>query len=350
MSKEKENIRNIAQNLTLVNRSGFEQKAMVFLLTLSILLFSACGQQPEEAKLEKITIAFQEWVGYGLFYLGREKGFFREEGIQLIFIDEKLDSARRDAFKAGILDCEAGTIDLLISKRAHDTPIVGVLELDHSTGSDAIVATKDIQRLEDLIGKRVALARDDVGETFISYLFFKKKLLLNDVIIVPARSEKAWEVFYKGKADAVVTWQPHLAKALKRPGAHILISSKEEPDIIIDTLNVREDFLNEKPGLIKGLIRGWFRALGVYRKHPIPASKIIAKYYNISAEEYREAVTGLRWDDYKHQADKDETQEWVDNFNIISEIKFKAGRIPKKPNPQKSINRKLIDTLYEDSQ
>ncbi|MCQ9206227.1 MAG: hypothetical protein NG737_07955, partial [Omnitrophica bacterium] len=175
------------------------------------------------------------------------------------------------------------------------------------------------------------------------------KLLLDDVIIIPARPEKAWEVFYKNKAEAVVTWQPHLSKALKRPGAHILISSKEEPDIIIDTLNVREDLVKEKPGLIKGLMRAWFRALEVYRKYPIQASKIIAKYYNITAEQYREAVKGLRWDDYKHQVNEDETQEWVDNFNIISEIKFKAGRISKKPNLQKSINRKLIDTLYEDS-
>ncbi|MCQ9206154.1 MAG: ABC transporter substrate-binding protein, partial [Omnitrophica bacterium] len=189
MGKKKENLENIAQNLTLVNCSAFEQKTKVFLLTLSILLFSACVQEPKEAKLEKITIAFQEWVGYGLFYLGQERGFFKEEGIELIFVDEKLDSARRDAFKSGILDCEGGTIDLLIAKRAQSTPIVSVLELDHSAGSDAIVATKDIQKLEDLIGKRVALARDDVGETFISYLFYKKKLLLDDVIIIPARPE-----------------------------------------------------------------------------------------------------------------------------------------------------------------
>ncbi|GAH61741.1 unnamed protein product, partial [marine sediment metagenome] len=122
--------------------------------------------------------------------------------IELVFIDEQLDSARRDAFKQGMLDCEAGTIDLLVSKRAQDTPIVAVLEIDHSLGSDGIVATEDIRTVEDLIGKKVAFARDDVGETFISYLFYKfykKGLSLDDITIVPRRPEDAWLAFLNGE-------------------------------------------------------------------------------------------------------------------------------------------------------
>ena len=42
-------------------------------------------------------------------------------------MDEEIDSARRDAFKSGMLDSEGGTIDLLVSKTAQDTPITAVL-------------------------------------------------------------------------------------------------------------------------------------------------------------------------------------------------------------------------------
>jgi len=59
------------------------------------------------------------------------------------------------------LKYDAGTIDLLISKRSQDTPIVAVLEIDHSLGSDGIVVTEKITTVEDLIGKKVAFARDD---------------------------------------------------------------------------------------------------------------------------------------------------------------------------------------------
>jgi len=42
---------------------------------LAIAFFPGCGQKPQEQELTSITIAFQEWVGHGLFYLAQEKGF-----------------------------------------------------------------------------------------------------------------------------------------------------------------------------------------------------------------------------------------------------------------------------------
>jgi len=47
----------------------------------------------------------------------------------LVLIDEQLYSARRNAFKQGMLDCEAGTLDLLVSKATQDMPMAMVMEL-----------------------------------------------------------------------------------------------------------------------------------------------------------------------------------------------------------------------------
>lgn len=320
---------------------------LFFLLAIAFL--PGCGKKPQEPKLTSVTIAFQEWVGYGLFYLADEKGFFKEEGIDIVFIDEQLDSARRDAFKQGMLDCEAGTLDLLIAKAAQDTPIAGVMKIDRSFGSDGIVAAEDINNLEDLIGKRVALARDDVGETLISALFYKKGLSFNNVIIVPKRLEDVSQAFLNGEADACVTWEPQLTRALKRPGSHILTSTREHPAIIIDTLNVRRDLVENNPGLVKRLMRGWFKALEFYRKHPNEASAIIAKYYKITPEQYRKQVEGLLWENYEEQQYPSKYKEWVEVFDVIAEVKLANGRIPQKPDTSKFLNHKLLENLYEDS-
>jgi len=328
-------------------RNTDKQKIWVFCLIPAILFFAGCEQRSEKAELERVSIAFQKWVGYGPLYLAQEKGFFKEEGIELVFIDEQLDSARRDAFKQGMLDCEAGTIDLLVSKRAQDTPIVAVLEIDHSLGSDGIVATEDIRTVEDLIGKKVAFARDDVGETFISYLFYKKGLSLDDITIVPRRPEDAWLAFLNGEVDAAVTWEPWLSKAAERDGGHILISSKDVPEIIIDTLNVREDIVKGNPELVKGLMRGWFKALQYHKYHLIEASEIIAPHYDITPEQYRKQVEGLLWEDYATQIHPSEDREWVNAVSAIAELKFASGRISRKPEPERSMNRKLLKELYE---
>ncbi len=332
-----------------LQRSTDKRKFWVFCLILVTLFFTGCKQRSEEAGIEKVSIAFQKWVGYGPLYLAKEKGFFKEEGIELVFIDEQLDSARRDAFKQGMLDCEAGTIDLLVSKRAQDTPIVAVLEIDHSLGSDGIVATEEIRTIEDLIGKKVAFARDNVGETFISYLFYKKGLSLEDITIVPKGPDDAdaWLTFLNGEVDAAVTWEPWLSKAAERPGGHILISTKDEPKIIIDTLNVREDIVKNNPELVKGLMRGRFKALKYYKENPVEASEIIARHYDITPEKYRIQVEGLLWEIYATQIRSDEEREWIKAFNIISELKFMNGRIPKKPDVERSMNRNLLKELYE---
>lgn len=316
---------------------------------LVIAFFSGCGKKPQERELARITIAFQEWVGYGLFYLAQEKGFCKEEGINIVFTDEQLDSARRDAFKQGMLDCEAGTLDLLISKAAQDTPITGVMEIDQSFGSDGIVAAENIRKLDDLIGKRVALARDDVGDTFISTLFYKNGLSLNKVIIVPKLPEEVSQAFLNGEADACVTWEPQLTKALQRPGSHILTSSKEHPGIIIDTLNVRKDLAENNPGLVKRLMRCWFKALKFYKEHPNEASEVIAEYYKITPEQYRKQVEGLVWNDYEKQQAPSEYNEWAGVFDTIAEVKLANGRIPRKLDASKFLNHTLLEKLYEDS-
>ncbi|MCX5715157.1 MAG: ABC transporter substrate-binding protein, partial [Candidatus Omnitrophica bacterium] len=82
----------------------------ILIALLSFLSCAGCRPKPKEARLTRVSIAFQNWVGYGPLYLAQEKGFFKDEGIELVFIDEQLDAARGDALRAGMLDCEAGTI------------------------------------------------------------------------------------------------------------------------------------------------------------------------------------------------------------------------------------------------
>ncbi len=317
---------------------------------LALFAVGGCAPFLKAKELKGINIAFQEWVGYGLFYLAQEKEFCKEEGIELVFIDEQSDSARRDAFNRGMLDCEAGTIDLLVSKVAQGTPIVAVMEIDRSFGSDAIVATENITTLEDLKGKRVALARDDVGETLLAVLFQEEGLSLNDVILVPELAEEAAASFLNGKADACVTWEPQVTKALQRPGAHILTSTKEHPGIIIDTLNVRRDLVENSPALVKKIMRAWFKGLDFYRGHPVEASEIIAKHYAITPEQYRKQVQGLQWEDHGQQRSPAAAQEWAEVFNAIAGIKLANARISQRPDAAKSLNHTLLERLYEDSQ
>lgn len=97
-------------------------------------------------------------------------------------------------------------------------------------------------------------------------------------------------------------------------------------------------------------MRGWFRAVKYYKEYPQEASGIIAKYYDLTPEYYRKEIEGLEWFSYEKQIEPKKAEEWFTVFNTIAEIKFINGRIPKKPDTQKAIERRLLRRLYEDSQ
>lgn len=316
-----------------------------------VIVFFLCGcvsrsKGPEPARL---TIAFQEWVGYGPFYLAQDKGFCEEEGIELIFVDEQLESSRRDALQEGMLDFEAGTLDQMIIRGGQDVPAVTVMEIDYSFGSDGIVADRRINVLKDLLGKRIALARNDVGETFVSVIFYKAGLSLKDVTIVPKRPDEVAQAFLAGEADACATWEPFLSEALKRPGSHALATTRQHPGIIIDVLNVRRDLLKSNPQFVKGLMRAWFKALEYYKAHPVEASEIIAVRFGLSSPEYRRQVEGLKWVDYDRQNSQSELEAMKDIFNTIADLKISDAKFGGKPDAREYINCDLLEKLYENS-
>jgi len=322
------------------------------LLLACLLALAGCRRKgPTGPKPERLTIAFQTWVGYGPLYLAAQKGFFAEEGLELVFVDEELDAARRDAFKAGMLDAEAGTIDLLVSKRAVDTPVVAVAEVDLSLGADAIVAADDILSVPDLVGKKVALARDNVGETFLAYLLHKAGLSLDQITIVPVSPEKAARAFLAGKVDAAVTWQPWVSRAADRENAHVLVSTRDEPGIIVDILTVREQIVRENPAIVRKLLRGWYRAVECYKANPEEASRVIAPYFGLSPEQYGEQVGGLYWPAYEEAVEDFGTAEnpgrLYELFDTIALIKHDTGRILGRPPAAEALAPEILQSLYD---
>lgn len=322
------------------------------LLMACLLLLPGCGRKEEGSEgPSRLSIVIQSWVGYGPLYLASDKGFFAEEGLEILFVREELDAARCDALKAGLLDVEAGTIDQLVSKRASDTPVHAVAILDLSMGADAVVATRDIRNVHDLIGKRVALARNDVGETLLSFLFHKAGLSLDQITIVPRAPDKVAQAFLDGDVDAAVTWEPWVTRALARPGTHVVVSTRDEPGIIVDVLNVRTDILRENPEAVKKLLRGWYRAVEYCRAHPAEACRIIAPHFGVTAEEYGKQIAGLHWPSHKETladfGNADNPGRLYTTFDTIADIKHKNGRIARKPRAADAIQPEILMTLFD---
>ena len=63
------------------------------------------------AEAGSIKLGHSTWVGYGPFYIARDKGFFREEGVDVELVIMEDTPIKMGALMAGQLDLVASTID-----------------------------------------------------------------------------------------------------------------------------------------------------------------------------------------------------------------------------------------------
>jgi len=74
----------------------------------------------------------------------------------------------------------------------------------------------------------------------------------------------------EGRVDAVVTFEPARTMLVKK-GAAVLFDSSSMPGEVVDVLIVRKGYLSGSREKVRGLLRGWFKALEHMEKEPVDA-------------------------------------------------------------------------------
>ena len=103
-------------------------------------------------------LAIQPWLGYGMWYIAKEKGFFKANGLEDVelvnFVEDKDMGA---AIASGQVDGDNESIQQLLVKVQAGIPLKGVLLMDASTKADAILVNFGVQDqaiLDILTGNR----------------------------------------------------------------------------------------------------------------------------------------------------------------------------------------------------
>jgi NitT/TauT family transport system substrate-binding protein len=243
----------------------------------------------------KFRMSFVTWVGYAPFWLAQDKGFFKDEGVN-VDINIIEDTAQyRAALKSGSLDGIGDTADSTVLARSQGVPAVIVGQVDFSDGADGIVAIDSIKSVKDLKGKTIAVQRNFVSESWLNYVLIQNGINPNEVNLLDTEAGAAGAAFAAGKVDVAVTWEPWLSKAKERKGGHLLISSHDIPGVVTDVISMREDYVKENPDAVKKVLRAYYRAVEYWKTNPKEADEIMAKHYNESATDFADQASGLVW-------------------------------------------------------
>lgn len=269
-------------------------------LLLSLLTISAgtgllsCTEKPEQ-RIYRIGVG--PWIGFGPFYLAEEMGFFREAGVKVQTVVLTGLAERNSALKSGRLDGLAAPVDYFVLSASHHLEMNIVMAIDESIGGDGIVAREEIKQFRDLKGKRVAFQRGLPSEFFLRVMLDDNGMSLNDLVAMDMETIQAGAAFTTNKLDAAVLWEPWLTKTIEKGKGHLLASTKEHPNLIVDVLAFTNSTISHSPGDVQAILKGLLKAIEYWKQQPDQANARMAPHFQVDATKYSAILKGLQFCD-----------------------------------------------------
>jgi NitT/TauT family transport system substrate-binding protein len=272
-----------------------------------------------------VKLALSEWPGHMPFVLGNG-GLTTQPGspadaeglnLQIVFIEEPIK--KNAALQAGNVDFVWQTVDELPINvggyQAAGVDVRAFLQIDWSRGGDACVASKEVQKVEDILGRKSAMMMFSPDHTVFEFM-------INNSRLTPAQIEQVRKdtsfsmddftygrvLFTQGRVDVACLWEPDVTLALNgRPGSRRLFSTADATELVADVVLTRQDLLKSRPEVAEKLARVWFAGVAQAEGNKAAAARLIAgvvpRFKNeLGPEKTEQAFGWVKWTDLADNA------------------------------------------------
>ncbi|HPQ21985.1 MAG TPA: ABC transporter substrate-binding protein, partial [Saprospiraceae bacterium] len=247
-----------------------------------------------------LRVQLVSWGGYapGLYFnegaaANTHSRFFKEYGFK---VDFKLENDLINAMNAWI----AGEYDVLV-QTADAFPLytapddikafdpTAFIQVDWSRGGDAIIVKRGINTINDLKGKRVAVAVPSPAQTLLIASLEAAGLKYSDVEVIKTTDNlEAAKLFRTDDIDVAVVWSPDDILATRDVvGSKILLTTIEQSHIIADIMFAKKAYINQHADMIKGFYEGWMKGVAEMKNEANheKAAKYLAELNGISVDD-----------------------------------------------------------------
>lgn len=247
-------------------------------------------------KPASFRLGINPWPGYEFLYLAQERGFYRDEGLEVRIVEFNSLSDARRAYERGQIDALGATVIEVLQARDNSWRSPQIVQVvDYSNGADVILAHPGITNSASLRGARIGVEPASLGIYILARGLDKSGLSLGDVKMVYMDQLAMEDAFRKGDLDAIVTYPPISITLLRDSKANAVFSSAEIPGEVIDVIAVEAEVNHKRPGDVAKLLRAYHRAVAYTRQNPADAYPIMAAREGLTPEEFRQALTdGIR--------------------------------------------------------
>jgi NitT/TauT family transport system substrate-binding protein len=245
------------------------------------------------AQLTPVTVrlAFNYNAHRSPYLLGRDKGFYAEEGLDVQVLEGKgvtssmqLVASKQDTF--AVVDPPS-----LMLGVAQGMPIRQVLQI-YQMSPNAVIswASANVKKPADLVGKTVATLQGDTTTTMLYALLAKNNVDASQVKIVASDGGTRTQTFLAKRADVITGFTNDSYLSLKAT-ADAPIDVFPYSDFGIDTMGdgiaAHADTIRTAPNVVRGFVRATLRSYRYALEHPDEA---VASLLKVSPNAKREVA------------------------------------------------------------
>ncbi|WP_432947559.1 ABC transporter substrate-binding protein [Kribbella sp. CA-253562] len=259
----------------------------MILSTLALLLVVAgCSEEQKPAAeasgLTQVTFRL-DWIvdiTHACFYAALSNGYFRDEGIDMQFLEGAGSSSTASLVANGSNDFGWVDTSVLIRSVNDGAPIKLVAAgFQRTPGAVISLKSKGINAPEDLVGKTVGAISGEAPLQLLDAYLSASGLNIKDVKVTTMDPAAKVPALLTGRVDAVVgyhTSEPLLVESQK-PGESTTLRYADKGIVAMSNgIVANQQVIDEKPDVVKRVVRAIQRGFDYCKKDPNGAAEKLA--------------------------------------------------------------------------
>jgi NitT/TauT family transport system substrate-binding protein len=316
---------------------------MIRVLAVAVALLCATGARAE-------TFGFAgsvTWYGQVPIMVAIDKGFFKEQGIEVEYQVILNSSDRLASVDAGSSAfSNLGRSSVIPAMARGDTNFFYFYNVDDSPGNEGCWARPGIAAVRDLKGKKVAA--NTSAEITLAGLLATQSMTAKDIDYLNLGPNEMAPALAKGDIEAACVWQP-LLDGLKRaaPDGKLLgldsdtvpfqkFGTMASPDIVI----ISRKLVEQQPERARAIAAGLLKGADYTIANREDAAKTVAHYFKKTPEE---VMDGMKPQKYYG------TKDWQEHMKLhtaqmqyLAQWLFENKKIPSVPDVAKWENTSFM--------
>ncbi len=312
---------------------GHKAWRAIALVCAFTLLAAACGGDDDDddqasgttgttsQEMTSIKVGVVPVVDVAPLYLGIDKGFFEDEGLEVEPVVAQGGAAIIPAVVAGDQEIGFSNVVSLMLGQTQDLPVKiisqGIQATDDPENDTAAIAVKgssDIQEPADLEGKTIAInTLNNISQLTVTAALDSEGVDTSTLHFVEVPLPDMVGQLEAGQIDAAGLVEPFVTTG-KNAGQRMIIYDRvaTEPKMTIATYFTSDSYLESNPDVVASFVKAMNKSLEYATEHPDEARQAIANYTQIPPDVLADVVLPLWQEDLNVDSIENTAQLMVD--------------------------------------